>query len=55
MGLSRESPFFYAPKVWHLTKDEKKVFRLQPEMAREINDSVLKKIGSLVSDKDDIK
>ena len=53
MGLSREAHLFYAPKVWHLTKDEKKVFRLQPEMAREITDSVLEKIGSLVSDKDE--
>lgn len=52
MGLSRESHLFYAPKVWHPTKDEKKAFRLQPEMARESTDSVLEKIGSLVSDKD---
>ena len=31
----------------------RKNFRLQPEMAREITDSVLEKIGSLVSDKDE--
>jgi hypothetical protein len=52
MGLSRESHLFYTPKLWHPAKDEKNAFRLQPEMAREINDSVLKKIGSFVSDKD---
>ncbi len=30
----------------------RKTFRLQPEMVREITDSVLKKIGSFVSDRD---
>ena len=34
-------------------RDEKKAFQLQPEMAREINDSMLKKIGSFVSDRDE--
>ncbi|WP_288931146.1 hypothetical protein [uncultured Dialister sp.] len=32
---------------------KRKNLRLQPEMAREITDSVLEKIGSLVSDKDE--
>ena len=31
----------------------RKNFRLQPEMARESTDSVLKKIGSFVSDRDE--
>lgn len=55
MGLSRESHLFYTPKLWHPAKDEGKNFRLQPEMAREITDSVLEKIGSSVSDRDDNK
>ena len=33
----------------------RKNFRLHLKMAREINDSVLKKIGSSVSDRDDNK
>ncbi len=33
----------------------RKNFRLQPEMVRESTDSVLEKIGSSVSDRDDNK
>lgn len=36
-----------------LAKDEGENFRLKLEMAREINDSVLKKIGGFVSDRDE--